>query len=288
MWSGFFIYWNKMKVAIQGYEGSFHDIVAKEFFSNNIDTIECNTFELFFETIKAENIQYGVMAIENSIVGTIIHNYNLLKNSDYTITGEAYLEIQHHLMALKDQTLNDIKVVKSHEMAILQCSNYFKDKPWIKLEKGFDTALVAKEIKKDQIKGLAAIASKPAAALNGLNILAKGIQNYSKNYTRFLVLAKKNNKDYHYKNNNKVSIYFSLEHRPGSLAQVLSTFSYFGLNLTKIESVPKVTEIWQYYFYVDIEYGDTVSILECMEAIKHYTSNMEILGVYKKGNTLLK
>lgn len=275
-----------MKVAIQGYEGSFHDIVAKKFFSEDIETIECNTFELFFETIESENIQFGVMAIENSIVGTIIHNFTLLKNSDYTITGEAYLEIEHHLMALKNQTINDISIVKSHEMAILQCRDFFKGKAWIKLEKGFDTALVAKEIKVNKLEGVGAIASKRAAEINNLNILASGIQNYTENYTRFLILKKKNTTDYEYENNNKISLYFSLEHRPGSLAQVLSTFSYFDLNLTKIESVPKVTEVWQYYFYVDIEYADKQSILECIEAIKHYTSNLQILGVYNKGNTI--
>lgn len=275
-----------MKVAIQGYEGSFHDIVAKKFFSEDIETIECNTFELFFETIESENIQFGVMAIENSIVGTIIHNFTLLKNSDYTITGEAYLEIEHHLMALKNQTINDISIVKSHEMAILQCRDFFKGKAWIKLEKGFDTALVAKEIKASKLEGVGAIASKRAAEINNLNILASGIQNYTENYTRFLILKKKNTTDYEYENNNKISLYFSLEHRPGSLAQVLSTFSYFDLNLTKIESVPKVTEVWQYYFYVDIEYADKQSILECIEAIRHYTSNLQILGVYNKGNTI--
>jgi len=277
-----------MKVAIQGYEGSFHDIVAKDFFSRDIKTIECDTFELFFETIKSLNIKYGVMAIENSIVGTIIHNYNLLKNSDYFIAGEAYLKIQHHLMARRDQTIEDITVVKSHEMAILQCVDYFKDKPWIKLEKGFDTALVAKEINANKKNGLAAIASKEAAELYDLNILATCIQNYTKNYTRFLILEKNTNEILRFDNNNKISIHFSLENRPGSLAQVLSTFSYYGLNLTKIESVPKVKEIWQYYFYVDIEYTDANAIQECIKAIKHYISNLKILGVYKKGNTLLK
>jgi len=128
-----------MRVAIQGYEGSFHDIVAKQFFSKKVETIECDTFKQFFKILKLKDIEYGVMAIENSIVGTIIHNYNLLKNSEYTITGEAYLEIQHNLMALGDQKITDIKIVRSHEMAILQCTDFFNDKPWIKLEKGFDT-----------------------------------------------------------------------------------------------------------------------------------------------------
>jgi len=276
-----------MKVAIQGYEGSFHYIVAKHFFSKQFDTVECDTFELFFEALKQKDIQHGVMAIENSIVGTIIHNYNLLKNSNYRITGEAYLRIQHHLMALKNQEIADIKIVRSHEMAILQCTDFFKNKPWIKLEKGFDTALVAKEIRVNKIEGLAAIASKDAAELNGLNILANDIQNYSKNYTRFLILSKELTKDYKFEDNNKVSIHFSLEHRPGSLAQILSTFSYYRLNLTKIESVPKVKEIWQYYFYVDIEYSDVVAIQQCLKAIKHYTTDLKILGVYKKGDNLL-
>jgi len=276
-----------MKVAIQGYEGSFHDIVAKQFFPKQAETIECDTFGQFFEVLKQKKIEYGVMAIENSIVGTIIHNYNLLKNSDYAISGEAYLKIQHNLMALENQKITDIKTVRSHEMAILQCADFFKDKPWIKLEKGFDTALVAKEIKVNKIDGLAAIASKRAAKLNGLNIIASDIQNYSKNYTRFLILSKKLSEDYKFDDNNKVSIHFCLEHRPGSLAQVLSTFSYFRLNLTKIESVPKVKEIWQYYFYVDIEYTDAKAIEECIKAIKPYITDLKILGVYKKGNNLL-
>lgn len=276
-----------MKVAIQGYEGSFHYIVAKEFFTEEIETIECDSFELFFKTIERENIKFGVMAIENSIVGTIIHNFNLLKHSNYLITGEVYLEIQHNLMALKNQTVKDIKTVKSHEMAILQCSDFFKDKPWINLEKGFDTALTAREIRADKTKGIGAIASKKAAEINDLEILASGIQNHSENYTRFLILSEKKEDHFQYESNNKISIHFSLEHRPGSLAQVLGTFSYFDLNLTKIESVPKVVEVWQYFFYVDIEYKDKESILECIRAIKPYINSLQILGVYKKGNTIL-
>jgi len=274
----------KPSVAIQGVKGSYHEQAAINYFGEIIEVVDCQTFPAFFEAMNGKHLDYGVMAIENTVAGTILSNYNLLKQSPLTIIGEVYVRIEHQLMALPGQTLQDISEVKSHNMAILQCTNFFADKKWIQLSDASDTALIAQEIAESNIKGVAAIASKRAAEINGLQILAKNIENNSRNFTRFFVLQKQpGNDDLNFENNNKISFGFHLDHRPGSLAQVLSTFSYYRLNLTKIQSMPLVGREWEYYFHIDVEYEEESVIKECIAATQHYIRDLKYLGIYKRG-----
>jgi len=272
------------KVAIQGVKGSYHEQAAINYFGEAIEVVDCQTFPAFFEAMGNYDLDYGVMAIENTVAGTILSNYNLLKQSPLTIIGEVYVRIEHQLMALPGQTLQDISQVKSHNMAILQCTNFFAGKKWIELMDASDTALIARQIAQQKTKGLGAIASKRAAEINGLTILAQNIENNPRNFTRFFVLQKiTNGKELPFKDNNKISFGFHLDHRPGSLAQVLSTFSYYRLNLTKIQSMPLVGREWEYYFHIDVEYDEVQVIKDCIAAIQHYISDLNYLGIYKRG-----
>jgi len=194
------------------------------------------------------------------------------------------VRIEHQLMALSGQTLEDISEVKSHNMAILQCTDFFANKKWIQLSDASDTALIAQEIAESGIKGVGAIASKRAAEINGLQILAQNIENNPRNFTRFFVLQKQlDNNVLNFEDNNKMSLGFHLDHRPGSLAQVLSTFSYYRLNLTKIQSMPLVGREWEYYFHIDVEYEQESVIKECIAATQHYIRDLKYLGIYKRG-----
>jgi len=274
----------KPNIAIQGIKGSYHEQAAINYFGESTEIVECQNFPAFFDAMSDKNLDYGVMAIENTVAGTILSNYNLLKESPLTIIGEVYVRIEHQLMALPGQTLHDITEVKSHNMAILQCTNFFGDKKWIELLNASDTALIAQQIASEKIKGLGAIASKRAAKINGLHILAKNIENNPRNFTRFFVLQKKvSDGPPTFENNDKMSIGFHLDHRPGSLAQVLSTFSYYRLNLTKIQSMPLVGREWEYYFHIDVEYKEVQVIQDCVAAIQHYIRDLKYLGIYKSG-----
>jgi len=278
----------KPTVAIQGIKGSFHEQAAINYFGEAIDVVDCETFQEFFEVMNSSRSSYGVMAIENTVAGTILSNYNLLKQSPLTIIGEVFVRIEHQLMALPGQDLKDIIEVKSHNMAILQCTNFFKDKAWIKLMDASDTALIAQQIAENKTLGIGAIASKRAAQINQLEILAQNIENNPRNFTRFFVLQKLESKtastlEKQFKDNNKLSLGFHLDNRPGSLAQVLSTFSYYRLNLTKIQSMPLVGREWEYYFHIDVEYEDAAVIQQSLEAIQHYIRDLKYLGIYKRG-----
>lgn len=271
------------KIAIQGVKGSFHEEAAQRFFGDAVLTLECENFPDFFKKMEENDCDAGVMAIENSVAGTIHNNYLLLKDSDFQIIGEIYLRIQHNLMALKNQTIDAIQSVRSHKMAILQCTNFLDTHKHIEVIEDTDTALVAQRITEQNLKGVAAIASKRAAEINGLQILKSNIENNPRNFTRFLVLERRNSNKPDLDNGNKVSISFHLDNQPGSLAQVLSTFNYFRFNLTKIQSMPVVGKEWEYYFHIDLEYEDADLLNKCLKAIEHYISAFKILGAYKRG-----
>lgn len=273
----------KSTIAIQGAKGSFHEIAALQYFEKDIEVMECETFPAFFKAMQGNKCNYGVMAIENSVVGTILSNYGLLRQSPLKIIGEIYLRIEHHLMALKGQSIQSIDQVKSHRMAILQCDEFLDQQKHLQIIEGSDTALIATEIANNKIEKLAAIASRRAAELNGLEILAENIENNHRNFTRFLVLEKQENVTSSLENGNKTSMSFHVDHRPGTLAHVLSTFSYYQLNLSKIQSMPVVGEEWHYYFHIDVEYNDHSIIEKCLEGIKPFISNLKILGIYKRG-----
>ncbi len=273
----------KKTVAIQGVKGSFHEIAARQYFGeDNCSVVECETFPAFFKCMEAEQTDFGIMAIENSVVGTIQSNYGLLKDSGLFIVGEKHLRIEHHLLGLENQTINDINEVQSHRMALLQCDKIFKDYSFIRLKPANDTAAVAKEIAEKKIKGVAAIASRRAAEITGLSIIKENIENNSRNFTRFFVLSRNQKDVLKIEEGNKLSIRFHVTHRPGSLAQVLGTFSYYSLNLTKIQSMPVIGKEWEYYFHVDVEYNDAEVWKQCEAAIQPYITAFQIFGIYKR------
>ena len=224
-----------MKVAIQGIKGSFHDIVAKKYFGEDIELNECLSFVEIPELINNNTVDGAVMAIENSLAGSILPNYALIDEFDLKIQGEVHLPIHHHLMALENQKLSDIKEVWSHPMALLQCRKYFREHAHIKLVEESDTAEVAQRIQEQQLKGIAAIASKNAAQIYNLNIIETEIQTRKQNFTRFFMLKKKNGNIEKPDLINKASIRFATKHQTGSLVDVLSVFSNYGMSLSKIQ-----------------------------------------------------
>lgn len=273
------------KVAIQGIKGSFHHIVAKDYFDGQVDILECLSFDRAVESLIGQETDAVIMAIENSIVGSIIPNYALIDNHNLHVVGEYYLDIQHNLMALPGQKIEDIKEVYSHPMALLQCKEFFKQHPHIKLVEDKDTAEVAERIQKTGKKGVAAVASLLAAELFELDILARSIQTISHNETRF-VIVKRENHEIPESEIDKASLKFELDHKRGSLATVLNVMSDCKLNLTKIQSLPKIETPWKYAFFVDVtfeSYGDhkkAKSLLEIM------AEHFKVLGEYKNAKRL--
>ncbi|HQV77271.1 MAG TPA: prephenate dehydratase [Chitinophagales bacterium] len=276
----------KSKIAIQGFEASFHEIVALNYFGKNIETVECATFSKLFEVMKNGEADFAVCAIENTLAGSILPNYAHLRNSKLHIIGEVYLRIEMNLMALPNQKMDSIFEVHSHPMALLQCQKYFEKFPLIQLIESKDTALSAREIQQNKIKNRAAIASKRAANLYNLEIIAADIHDNKRNFTRFLILAKTTDTKYQPKKINKSSISFRAHHTPGSLAKVLSSIGAHGINLTKIQSLPVVGEEWQYYMYADLEFEDVQSYHLMLKEIKSLTKELQILGEYRQGKKI--
>lgn len=272
------------RVSIQGYEGSFHQIAAQEFLGKDVEVIPCATFR---EVVKiASNPKEstgGCMAIENSIAGSILPNYTLLQKSKLKITGEIYLQIHQNLMVNSGISLDDICEVHSHPMALLQCMNYLEKHPSWKLVETEDTALSAKHLHQHRSKHVAVIASKLAAELFKLNLIAPKIQSNKNNYTRFLFvepIANKNDEA------NKASINFYTDHSRGSLAKVITKIAEGGINLSKLQSVPIPEQEWKYSFHADMEF-DTIDQYEnVMQKIEPITESLTVLGVYKKGKTI--
>jgi len=236
----------KKSVAIQGIRGSFHHTVVDQYFSDDINVNECLTFDLLVDSLLEQQSDVAVMAIENSIVGSIIPNYALIDKHNLHVIGEHYLDVQHNLMAIKGQSIHDIKEVHSHPMALLQCKEFFKDYPHIKLVEDKDTADVAKRIHDTNASGIAAIASKTAATIFELDILAESIQTMEHNETRFMIV-KTSNSVLDPSEINKASIKFELDHKRGSLATILNVMSDCKLNLTKIQSLPKLKCIRRFH-----------------------------------------
>ena len=267
-------------VAIQGVKGSFHHIVSQQYFDETIAVSEFLTFDEVVDSILKTKNDAAIMAIENSIAGSIIPNYALIDSYGLHIVGEHYLDIQHHLMALPDQSIEDIKEVYSHPMALLQCKAFFKQYPHIKLIEDRDTAEVAQRIQANQLKQVAAIASRLASDLFELQILAESIQTIKHNETRFFIVKTKNS-EIPEEAINKASVKFELDHKRGSLATILNVLSDCKLNLTKIQSLPKIETPWKYAFFVDVtfdtynDYKKAKSIMEIM------AQEFKVLGEYK-------
>ena len=267
-------------IGIQGIAGSFHHQVAQEYFNQNITLDECLSFEELIDNLISGKSDQAVMAIENSIAGPIIPNYALIDKNNLHIIGEHYLSIHQNFMALKGQEMKDILEVHSHPMALLQCMDFLKKYPHIKLVEDKDTAETARRIKEKQLKGIAAIASKTASEMYDLEILAPEIQTINNNMTRFVIIKRENS--FVVENEiNRASIKFELDHKRGSLAAVLNVMSDCKLNLTKIQSLPKIETPWRYSFFVDVTFEKYEDYTKAKALLIIMAEYFKVLGEYK-------
>ena len=269
-----------LKIAIQGIKGSNHHQVALEYFDDTIELEECLSFHGLVDQLLNNNADKGVMAIENSIAGSIIPNYALVYDNNLHIIGEYYLNIHHNLMGLKGQSIDGITEVRSHPMALLQCREFLKTKPHIKVVEDVDTAETAKQIHDKQLVGIAAIAPKVAAELYELDIIAPEIQTIKNNATRFIIV-KTTNKELPKEEINKASVRFVTDHKRGSLATVLNVMSDCNLNLTKIQSLPIIETPWKYAFFVDVTFDKYDSFAKAKSLLEIMLEDFRVLGEYK-------
>jgi prephenate dehydratase len=269
-------------IAIQGAEGSNHHKVARDFYGASIQLKECMSFDALVASLLDNSARLGVMAIENTIAGSIIPNYALIDANNLHIIGEKYLNIHHHLMALKGQSIDDIKEVWSHPMALLQCKEFFKKYTHIKLVEDVDTAEVAKRISQQNLLGIAAIAPKIAAEIFNLGIIEDEIQTIKENATRFVIVQTE------LPTNvmgaiNKASLKFQLDHKRGSLAAILNMLSDCKMSLTKIQSLPVIETPWKYSFFVDVTFEDYHDYKKAVKIIEIMAEEFKVLGTYKNG-----
>ena len=278
------------KIAIQGVPGSFHDIAAHKFFPNEeIQLICCDTFEEIFEHIHQDSSVIGLVAIENTIAGSLLHNYELMRESGVTIVGEHKLRIKHNCVCLPEDDWDTLTEVHSHPVALAQCHSFLKRHPNLKVVEADDTAKSAEIIREKDLRGHAAICSKYAAELYGMKVLEEGIETNKHNFSRFLVVADTWRADDLRQRglSNKATIVFSLPHSEGSLSQVLSIFSFYRINLTKIQSLPIIGREWEYLFYVDVIFNDYLRFRQSIDAVSPLTRELKILGEYAEGESTL-
>ena len=279
-----FFFMQRMKqIAIQGIRGSFHDIAAHQYFSNDeVDLICCDTFEQIFQEMRDDYSRLGLMAIENTIAGSLLHNYDLLRESGMTIVGEHKLHIEHSIMCLPEDDWDTLTEVNSHPVALMLCRAFLDKHPNMKVVEVGDTAGAAEEISRKHLRGHAAICHAGAAPLYGLKVLEQGIEDNKHNFTRFLMMSDPWSadklRDLHH--TTKSSIVFALPHEEGSLSQVLSIFSFYKINLTKIQSLPIIGREWEYLFYVDVSYDDYVRYRQSIDAVRPLIRELKILGEY--------
>ncbi|MGX7667415.1 prephenate dehydratase [Flavobacterium pedocola] len=272
----------KEKVAIQGIRGSFHHQVAQSYFGPDVRLEECVSFRDVILSMQEHTSQKAVMALENSIAGSILPNYTLIDNSDLQITGEFFLDIHMNLMALPGQTIEDIKEVHSHPIALLQCANFFNQYPHIRLVESSDTAITAKRILEGQLLGIGALAGPSAAEIYQLNIIASGVHTVKSNKTRFVILNTGEvaaNKE----KVNKASVRFELDDTPGSLATVLNVLNNCKLNLTKIQSIPVIETPFNYSFFVDVVFEKYKHFEKAKKLMEIMTTHFKVLGEYQRG-----
>ena len=271
----------KKRVAIQGIRASFHEEAAFKFFGTDIKTIECDSFKQTCEVLKDKKADYVVMAIENSIAGSLLPNYTLLREYNFSIVGEVYLAIQLHLLALPGVKFKDVKYVQSHPIAIRQCSDFFDEFPNLQVIESSDTAACAKKIREENLTDTAAIANLLAAKLYDLQVMERRIESNKKNFTRFLILA---DKPIGNTEANKASLSFQVGNSVGSLAEVLNIFSEYKINLSKIQSMPVLGKRNEYNFYVDIEWKNQSDYDSAIRKVLKYTINFTIMGEYQKND----
>ena len=271
------------KVAIQGYSGCFHEEAARLFYSSigveDLQIVECDTFDGLYKAIGDGDADAAVMAIENTVSGGLIPNFDLLRKNPQKIKGEVFLHIEQNLMALPGQSISELKEVRTHYMAINQTREFFKAGPQIRLVESEDTAKSAAQVAQEGLKGVGAVASALAAELYGLEILAPGIETYKQNFTRFLImddgLSVPEGKI------DKASLCFTLPHTPGSLAHILTILSFYEMNLTRIQSLPIPGKEWQYFFYVDIKFSTYQRYQQAIAAVRPLIEEFQVLGEYK-------
>lgn len=271
------------KIAIQGIPGCYHEMAARSYFKEEeIEVEPCLTFAKLFEKMSKDDSLLGIMAIENTIAGSLLQNHELLRKSELCIVGEYKLRISHVLAALPGESLENISEINSHPIALMQCEEYLDKLPNIKIVEKDDTAASAREIREKDLKGHAAICSRLAAEMYGLNILKSGIETNKRNFTRFLVLADSWHRDdmTDRQTINKASLVFTLPHSNGSLSKVLTILSFYDINLTKIQSLPIIGREWEYRFYVDVTFTDYTRYKQSLEAIKPLTKDFKIQGEY--------
>ena len=271
------------KVAIQGYSGCFHEEAARRFYAgigeDVLQIVECDTFDGLYSAMDSHKADSAVMAIENTVSGGLIPNFDLLRKNPQRIKGEVFLRIEQNLMALPGQKLEDIKEVRTHYMAINQTREFFKQWPRIRLVESEDTAKSAAQVAGEGLMGVGAVASELAAKLYGLEILAPGIETYKQNFTRFLIMdpgleVREGDID-------KASLCFTLPHTPGSLAHILTILSFYEMNLTRIQSLPIPGREWQYFFYIDSKFADYLRYTQALAAVRPLIEDLEVLGEYK-------
>lgn len=274
------------RIAIQGELGSFHDIAAHQYFEDEqVQLICCATFEQVFDNIKQDPTVIGMTAIENTIAGSLLHNYELLRDSGTAVVGEHKLHISHCICCLPEDDWDSIHEVHSHPVALQQCRVFLAAHSGLKAVEAEDTAGSAQFIAEHQCKGWAAICSVEAATMYGMKILEAHIEDNKHNFTRFLVVCDQRKADFlrPLTETNKSSLVFSLPHEEGSLSQVLSILTFYKINLTKIQSLPIIGHEWEYMFYVDVTYDNLTRYRQSIDAIMPLTKELKILGEYKDG-----
>ncbi len=274
------------KVAIQGIKGSFHDIAIHHYFEGEeLELVCCSTFEEVFNHMRENEESLAMVAIENTIAGSLLHNYELLRDSGLTIVGEHKLHINHSIMCLPEDDWADIREVNSHPVALMQCRGFLSGHGELKVVEAEDTAGAAEYISREKLRGHAAICHKGAADIYGLKVLQENIEDNKHNFTRFLVLSHPNQADTlkRGKQLNKASLVFTLPHEEGSLSAILSVLSFYKLNLSKIQSLPIIGQEWQYMFYIDLSYTNAMKYCQAINAIQPLTRELQILGEYEDG-----
>lgn len=277
-----------LDVAIQGVAGCFHDAAARAYFEGSgvdVNTVGFETFPDMFDALAESSGMVGIVAIENTIAGALLANHELLRQSPLTVVGEYKMRISHVLCALPGESINSIVEVNSHPMALMQCEQFLRRYPHMKMIEKFDTAGAAREISREHLEGHAAVCGEYAAELYGLNILERGIETNKRNFTRFLVLADpKLTRELRPREEqlNKASIVFTLPHTQGALSKVLTIFSFYDINLSKIQSMPLLGREWEYRFYVDLTYDSYFRYRQSIEAVRPLISDLKILGEYRE------
>ncbi len=276
------------RVTIQGVEGCYHEVAARTFFSNEgIEVLPCATFGKLFDVMSHDKSLLGIAAIENTIAGSLLQNHELLSNSELQIIGEQKIRVSHVVAVLPGQRIEDIVEVHSHPIALMQCSNWLSAHPTIKAVESDDTAESAKDIAEQGLHGHAAICGEAAAELYGLEILERGIETNRHNFTRFLILSDQQQAANYISEDqiNKSSIQFSLTHSTGSLSKILTIFSFYDINLTKIQSLPIIGCEWEYLFYVDLTFDNLERYRQSLDAVRPLITDFKVLGEYREATT---